>query len=255
MSREKEEGQFNSEVEGVVELNENEDLDIEIEEENLNLLEFSTYSGANPIIAKDVVSDKGWVRITPDTNKKIAALCSYGFASCLAIIVKSGDNKYISLRHSTSLDERNSIIKEEMDYLSGLGAEGLEVVVGFSLKGYEQQFKDDLEYLSKKGDSKEIKKAEIDHENFFKDLAQEKEFLSKECQAVWLDMKEPSIIIDRSGAIIDVVDEKIIHKGKKLDIKNYPDLENNLEAEPSFNAYNAYSSQLLSQYHRAEKTS
>jgi hypothetical protein len=91
--------------------------------------------------------DEGWTRISPESNKDGIGLFSFGFLSCVALIVKSPDNGYISLYH-IGADDFNRIDKLISDEIDDIQEDGnydkIDVNIAFSLDTYKESLELDL---------------------------------------------------------------------------------------------------------------
>lgn len=169
------------------------------EEGKYSLMTFR-HNGADTTI-KEIGMNKGVVRITPENNNPaIEGIGSHGFASCIAIVVKSKDNKYISLEHTSqaSLDDLEKIgsnIEYEKNNILQQGNNlEIDVVIGFCMSAY----KDDLDEERARGDKYLTQKQ---YDNNIRD----KESFLKTCHdqfdADIIDLPNSTIFINKLGEI------------------------------------------------------
>lgn len=185
------------------------DSDVEVEYTTIRL----PYKG-EVITANEVGMNVGYVDLTPD-NQEIEALCSYGFASCIAIIVKSSDNKYISLRHDSVCEHDYAEIHEYIDNkkaeISNLAVSSdVEVKIGFSWEAFMEDADTELkmgdEYLTQEAYEQRIKLKR----DFLETLK------GKYSTGEIIDLPQSTILIDRNGAIDISIPQEIMENASEV---------------------------------------
>ena len=97
----------------------------------------------NNSIIKEIGMDDGVARITPATPTDITGIGSYGFASCIALLIKTADNQIVSLAHHSlafvpaGLTDEEYIeeeIRKEVGFIrEKQNPSEIEVKIGFSM--------------------------------------------------------------------------------------------------------------------------
>jgi hypothetical protein len=158
------------------------------------------------------MDERNWVRIDDRTPDNIKAVCSFGFATCIAIICKSSDNKYISLIHASGFEESNinslkKLVRNEVLIMQQKTAQTVEVIIGFSQKNC----KEILTYYPIDGDSEErIKEEKSNNELIYVDLQRFLSILETDCNYQIIDLPQGSVLINENGINTSITEDLVM---------------------------------------------
>jgi len=193
----------------------------EEESQNENLIQF-TYKNNPTFKALEIGMNSDWSRIDKDTPDNISAVCSYGFASCVATFIISTDNTKISLRHDSYFGNGDgddsgliqSINAEVIKMKEETNQQDVKVKFGFDYTSFQGGIEDEKQHL--RGTTEEITRgvsaldeSYANHLKFIKALKYEV-----------IDLPQSTILIDRNGIIDTSIPDQILRYAIKCDQEN-----------------------------------
>jgi hypothetical protein len=152
--------------------------------------------------------------INSENINSVDALCSHGFASCIAIIVKSTNNECITLSHNPFCQDDYKFIRDHIDcakdfIISKKTNSPPTVQIGFSWKKFNKDQERELsrgdEYLTKTDYDKDI----TDKITFLQTLQDEYK------TGPIIDLPQATILINRKGEIETSMPQRLITEALK----------------------------------------